>query len=60
METLGVKKTLNNRTISTGFRIPMSVFEKLEEARKSSYESRSHYVSRLLSAALDKGKTETA
>jgi metal-responsive CopG/Arc/MetJ family transcriptional regulator len=50
MQTLSIK----NRTISTGFTIPADVFEQIEQARKSSYESRSHYVSRILSAHLKK------
>jgi metal-responsive CopG/Arc/MetJ family transcriptional regulator len=55
MQVLGIK----NRTVNTGFTIPFEVFEKLEQARKSSYESRSHYVSRILSAHLAEEKTTT-
>lgn len=46
MQVLGIK----NRTVNTGFTIQYEVFEKLEQARKQNYESRSHLVNRLLSA----------
>jgi metal-responsive CopG/Arc/MetJ family transcriptional regulator len=55
MQVLGIK----NRTVNTGVTIQYEVFEKLELARKQNYESRSHLVNRLLSAALEKNKTET-
>jgi metal-responsive CopG/Arc/MetJ family transcriptional regulator len=48
MQVLGIK----NRTVNTGFTLQYDVFEKLEQARKQNYESRSHLVNRLLSAAL--------
>jgi metal-responsive CopG/Arc/MetJ family transcriptional regulator len=56
MQVSGIK----NRTINTGFTIQHEVFEKLEQARKQNYESRSHLVNRLLSAALDKQETTEA
>ncbi len=48
----------HKRTINTGLTLQYEVFEKLEQARKENYESRSHLVNRLLSAALDKKTTE--
>jgi hypothetical protein len=43
--------------MNIGFTIPASLVEKMEETRPT-FESRSHYASRLLSAALKKEDVE--
>ena len=53
MQVLGQKN--KDRTINVGFTIPASVIEELEKGRPN-YESRSHYVTRILSAHVDKSK----